>query len=254
MIRRLATLTLMMLLMASPALAQRLAGGLSDIRVRVMSDFIGQDLTLFGNIEPNFFDTTLPDQSAFQIVVVVTGPKQDRTVRKKTDKFLIWLNTESEVFHDVPSFKWVYSSARLDQVTDGATLDAKNILLSSMDGADETPSDANSEAFRTQLVRLMAEKGLYGIRENGVLFVSPTLYSARIELPDIVPSGTFLAKTFLFSDGVLIAQKTESFSVAKAGLEQMLGTAARHNALLYGLACVGLAVLTGLVGSIVFRK
>ena len=254
MIRRLTILTLLLLLLASPALAQRLAGGLSHIRIKVTSNFVGQTLTLFGNIEPNFFDATLPDQSAFQVVVVVTGPKQDRIVREQTNKFLIWLNTESEVFHDVPSFKWVYSSARLDLVTDDATLDAKNILLSSMDGADVTPGDANSDALRTQLVRLMAEKGLYGIREDGVQFASRTLYSARIELPDIVPNGTFLAKTFLFSDGVLIAQKTESFSVAKAGLEQMLGTAARHNALVYGLACVGLAVLTGLVGSVVFRK
>jgi len=254
MIRHLMILTLMMLLAASSASAQRLAGGLSDIRVRVMSNFVGQTLTLFGNIEPNFLDPGLPNDRSYQVVVVVTGPKQDRIVREQTNKFLLWLNTDSKVFHDVPSFKWVYSSAPLERVADRTRLDTNHISLSSMDGVTPSTAGPNTDMFREQMVRLMTERGLYGINENGVQFGSRTLYSVRIQLPDHVPNGTFMAETFLFSDGALIARKTESFSVAKAGLERMLGDAARNNALLYGLACVGLAMFTGWVGGVVFRK
>ena len=121
-------------------------------------------------------------------------------------------------------------------------------------GSDDTASPANSGLFRTQMTRLMVEKGLYGINETGVQFRSPTLYSVSIELPGDVANGTFLAETFLFRNNGLIAHKAESFVVRKAGLERLLGDSARDHSLAYGLACVALALLTGWLGGVVFRR
>lgn len=238
--------------LTGPACAQRLAGALSEYQIAVNSDFVGQTLTLFGNVEPAFGDgKTL--EGPFEVIIVITGPPQNRVVRQQTNRFVIWLNTQSETFRDVPAYKWVLASAPLDSIASAVVLDANHILLSST-GSDIGDNSANSRLFRSQLVRLMTEKGLYGISESGVTFRSPTLYSARIELPGDVPNGTFLAETFLFKNSTLVARKAESFIVRKVGLERLLGDSARDYPFLYGLACVALAVMTGWLGGVVFRR
>jgi uncharacterized protein (TIGR02186 family) len=251
---RLSLLLLVFLFGANPALAQRIAGALSERQIEVTSNFVGQTLTLFGNVEPSVGAADTPVQGPFQVIVVVTGPAQDRVVRQQTNRFLIWLNTESETFLRIPSYKWVLSSAPLDVITDDKVLEANHILLANTGGEVKSGGDINPEAFRTQMVRLMIDKGFYGINEIGVQFRSATLFSARIQLPGDVPNGTFLAETFLFKDRVLVAHQAESFIVRKAGLERLLGDSARDYPLLYGLTCVALALTTGWLGGVVFRR
>ncbi|MDP3315795.1 MAG: TIGR02186 family protein, partial [Devosia sp.] len=60
--------------------------------------------------------------------------------------------------------------------------------------------------------------------------------------------------TYLFKDGEIIARKTNGFSVRKIGFESFLGLASRQQPLLYGLVCVVLAVFTGWLGGVVFRR
>ena len=251
---RAALILLILALAAQPVLAQRLAGALSERQIAVDSDFVGQTLTLFGNVEPAFGADGQPVEGPFQIIVVVTGPAQDRVVRQKTNRFLIWLNTQAETFSGIPSYKWVFSSAPLPNIASDVVLDANHILLSSTAETERTEQGGNSGLFRSQMIRLMIDKGLYGIAETGVQFRSPTLYSVRIELPGDVPNGTFLAETFLFKNNGLVAHKAESFIVRKAGLERLLGESARDQPLAYGLACVALALLTGWLGGVVFRR
>ena len=109
-------------------------------------------------------------------------------------------------------------------------------------------------AFWPDMVRLMTDKGLYGVNESGVQFLSPTLYSVRINLPGDVANGTFLAETYLFRQGTLIAHEAESFVLRKAGLELLIGDSARDYPLAYGLICVALALFTGWLGGVVFRR
>ena len=72
MMRRLA-LTLAIVLLAcglKPAAAERLVVSLSNHRVAVTSSFVGEDLVLFGTIEPDAGKTAL--RSAYDLVVTVT--------------------------------------------------------------------------------------------------------------------------------------------------------------------------------------
>ncbi len=249
-----ALLLMFSFLAPGPAAAERLAGALSHSQIAVTSSFVGQTLTLFGNVEPGIGAADQPVTGPFQVIVVVTGPAENRMVRQKTNRFLIWLNTDSETYFGVPSYKWVFSSAPLATITDSDELDANHILLSSVGEYVKAEGGADPQLFRTELVRLMIEKGFYGVNETGVLFRSPTLYSVRIDLPGDVPNGSFLAETFLFRYGQLIAHKAESFIVRKAGFERLLGDSARDYPLAYGLACVLLALFTGWFGGVVFRR
>ena len=253
MIKRAILWLIVSLVLVLPAAAQRLAGALSQYQISVTSNFVGQTLTLFGNVEPPIGAAGEPVEGPFQVVVVVTGPPQDRVVRQQTNRFIIWLNTQSETFRDVPSYKWVFSSAPLPSIANQVVLDANHILLSSLSDA-EPETTPNSRLFQAELVRLMTDKELYGIDQTGVTFRSPTLYSVRIELPGDVPNGTFLAQTFLFKNNTLLARKGESFIVRKVGLERLLGDSARDYPLLYGLAAVLLAISTGWLGGVIFRR
>ncbi|MBU2533278.1 MAG: TIGR02186 family protein [Alphaproteobacteria bacterium] len=253
MIARMAVLALALSLAAAPASAQRLAGALSEYQVSVTSDFVGQTLTLFGNVEPPIGAADELVEGPFQVIVLVTGPPQDRVVRQQTNRHLIWLNTQSETFRSIPSYKWVFSSAPLPVIANDVVLESNRILFTSLGAVDPDDTD-NSRLFRAQLVRLMMEKGLYGIDETGVQFRSSTLYSVKIALPGDVPNGTFLAETFLFRNNALVARKGESFIVRKVGLERLVGDTARDNPLLYGLTCVALALTTGWLGGVIFRR
>src|SRR5665811_1409262 len=76
MMRRLA-LTFAIVLLGcglKPAAAERLVVSLSNHRVAVTSSFIGEDLVLFGTIEPDAGKPAL--RSAYDLVVTVTGPRE----------------------------------------------------------------------------------------------------------------------------------------------------------------------------------
>jgi uncharacterized protein (TIGR02186 family) len=58
----------------------------------------------------------------------------------------------------------------------------------------------------------------------------------------------------LFSSGNLATQTETSFEIVKVGFEQFIATSARQHGLVYGLATAFMALMTGWMASIVFRK
>jgi uncharacterized protein (TIGR02186 family) len=237
-----------------PAQAEKLVSTVSTTEVAISSNFVGAQLTLFGNIEPEAGATTKFVEGPFHVVIVVTGPLQDRVARLSQQQLGIWMNTEQMVFRDFPSYYRVLSSGKLTDITDQQTLDELNILPEAQTRLAATPGKADAALFGRELVRLMTDKGYFGVNELGVVFRSDTLYSAQVNLPSDVPPGPYLARTYLFKDGKVIAEYSEGFSVRKIGFERFLGLAAQQQPLLYGLVAVILALFTGWLGGVVFRR
>ena len=100
----------------------------------------------------------------------------------------------------------------------------------------------------------MSEQGLFGIQENGVNFLSSNFYSARLTLPSNAPPGPYIALTYVFKNGEIIARKSEGFSVRKIGFERFLALSAIQYPLLYGIVCVILALFTGWLGGVIFKR
>ena len=67
-------------------------------------------------------------------------------------------------------------------------------------------------------------------------FLSPALFSARIDVPATAPTGTYEVEVVLYAGGVQLARQTTNFEVIKTGIEQRLATGAHDRPLLYGLA------------------
>jgi uncharacterized protein (TIGR02186 family) len=241
-------------LLAVPAGAEQLVSQVSTDEVAITSSFAGQTLTVFGSIEPEPGSQQKFVEGPYHIIITVTGPLQSRVARKMTNQFGIWINTQQAVFQQFPSFYQVLSDAKLDVITDPVTLAERSIPLDSPGlGRTDAPYPA-SQLFRAELVRLMQAKGQFKLNEQGVIFRSDTFYFGQVTLPSDAPPGPYIAHTYLFKGGQIIAEKSNGFSVRKIGFERFLGTAATQQPLLYGLVAVTLALFTGWLGGVVFRR
>src|SRR5512139_1069118 len=110
-------LILALVLMAGgvrPAAAERLVVSLSNHRVAVTSNFIGEDLVLFGTIEPDPPRSVL--KPSYNLVVTVTGPKETMRTRRKQRVLGIWVNVDSREFVRVPSYLSVLSNRPVEQI------------------------------------------------------------------------------------------------------------------------------------------
>lgn len=248
-----AAVLLLLVLLALPAQAERLVSTVSRTEVAITSSFDGETLTFFGNVEP---DAGAADRAIgpYHIIIVVTGPLQDRVARKKSNMLGVWINTRQVLFESFPAYYRVLSDARLADILDPVTIAEMGILPEQQARASAQSGWWDSIIYGRELVRLMNEEGLFGVNEQGVVFRSNTLYSAQIGLESNAPPGPYLAHTFLIKDGRVVAERTEGFSVRKTGFERFLGLAAVQQPLLYGIAAVILALFTGWLGGVVFRR
>jgi uncharacterized protein (TIGR02186 family) len=245
---------LALLALTVPASAERLVSMVSREEVAITSSFSGETLTLFGNIEPEAGAAQKFVEGPFNIVIVITGPLQDRVARFSEPVFGVWMNTQQAVFNNFPSYYQVLSSGALEGMMPATTLDGLDILPEDQVRLALVPGAKNGLTLGRELVRLMTKEGHIAVNPNGVVFRSSTFYAAQITLPSDVQPGPFLAHTYLFKNGALIAERTEGFTVRKIGFERFLGLAATGQPLLYGIVCVLLALFTGWLGGVVFKR
>lgn len=243
---------ILMVFACQSAQAQGLVFGTSDPAISIHSSFSGQTVTFFGNVEPSE-DGALPSGS-YDIVVVVRGPVEERVVRRKARQFGLMLNADHALFAGLPSFYRVLSSRPLDTILDEETIDSRNLSLEQLAANALSETSGDAERFEEELVRLMTRANLYRADPRGVTFLSPTFFSARTVLPANVPNGIFLAQVFVVQDGQIVAERAQRFFVQKSGFERFLGEAAVSQPLLYGLATVFLALFTGWMGGVLFRR
>jgi len=242
-------------LTASPAQAERLIVSVSNHRVTVTPNYSGEELVLFGSVEK---DATTPANRTYDLVVTVAGPRADMVTRRKERRFGIWINTDSREFLKVPTYLALFSNRPFDAIASAEVqrrqqLGLNNVLLTqrvSGDYADVVPNDA----FRSAFIRLRTQRGLYREDASAVTFLTPTLFRTGIPLPAEVPIGTYEVEIKLFADGAFIGKTETAFEIVKVGFEQFVATTARQNGLIYGLVTAAMALMTGWMASIVFRK
>jgi uncharacterized protein (TIGR02186 family) len=251
--RTLAAVTALMVAVgaAAPTAAERLVFALSSHRVLINSSFTGVELVLFGTVEPN---GTARENASYDVVVTVTGPKQDVVTRQKGRVLGIWVNVDSRTFDDAPAYLAVLSNRDLGAIANPDTrrrlqIGIENTALSG-DGSTVNAGDP----FRAAFLRLNRQHGLYIEDAKGVTFLTPNLFRAGIQLPANSPIGIYRVEVKLFLDGKLLASQDSALEIVKVGFEQFVANAARDHGFLYGLATVGLAIMTGWLAAVVFRQ
>jgi uncharacterized protein (TIGR02186 family) len=255
LIRMLGWLALGAALAASPAQAERLIVSVSNHRVTVTPNYSGEELVLFGSVEK---DANTPANRTYDLVVTVAGPRADMVTRRKERRFGIWINTDSRQFLKVPAYLALFSNRPFDAIASPEVqrrqqLGLNNVLLTQRVGgdyADVVPDDV----FRSAFVRLRRQHGLYREETSAVTFLTPTLFRTGIPLPAEVPIGLYNVEIKLFADGALVAKTDTAFEIVKVGFEQFVATTAQQHGFVYGLITAFMALMTGWMASIVFRK
>ena len=141
------TLCAMIVAAATSAAAapKQVVADLSDSRVDITSSYHGTELLLFGAYEGRPGD---------DIVLIVQGPPTDIIQRRKEKRAGIWVNGETFIWQQAPSFYHMFSTNQLDAIAEPATLKQAMVgPLSTSQASARGREDASGMAAGTILSR-----------------------------------------------------------------------------------------------------
>lgn len=228
--------------------------GLSTNNIAITAGFSGADLTIFGALEDA--DPQVARQGRYDVIVVLEGPGQPIVVRRKDRVLGIWMNLESETFDNVPVSYSMASTRPLQDITEPnsykqLSLGPNNIYL---EPAEPDQNPATIREFTKALRERKSATGLYSENVGGVQFLSQNLFRATVRLAPDVQIGTHKARAFLFKNGLFIKENSAQLEIRKSGFEQAVYRLAHNHSIFYGSFAVFLAIVTGWLGRIIFRK
>jgi uncharacterized protein (TIGR02186 family) len=237
--------------------AEKLIVSVSNHRVTVTPNYSGEELVLFGSVERDGKTAQTPPPN-YDIVVTVSGPRANMVTRRKQRVLGIWVNRESRDFIEVPAYLGIFANRPVSAIASPDVLrrlqlGLPNVTLTQRIGpdyADVVPTDP----FRSAFIRLRSEHALYRESPGAVTFLTPTLFRTGIPLPAAVPIGTYQVDIKLLASGALVAKTETAFEIVKVGFEQFIANSAHHHGWLYGIATAMMALMTGWLGSVVFRR
>lgn len=246
------------LLLATPAFAQTsnrdlgLITELSQTRIDINTTFKGTELLVFGAIQ--YPGGRVPDEAP-DVAIVVRGPAEPVTVRKKDRVAGIWMNTDAVRFESVPGFYAVATTRPIAELADDRVTAIYELGVSSL---QLSPASGEDESIRAEFERgLIAAKrrsGLFAEDPAGVTVTGAVLYQARLQLPSAVPVGDYAAEIFLIQQGRVVASATVPIEIGKSGFERWVYVMAQENSLLYGIAAVLAALAAGGIAAFATRR
>ena len=239
---------------AQTPLTEGIQIGLSTDNVSITAGFSGADLTIFGSLENP--DPLVARQGRYDVIVVLEGPPKPVVVRRKDRVLGVWVNLDSETFENVPVSYSVATTRPPQDITEPnsykqLSLGASNLYMQPADAGD---SPATIEEFTAALRERKSATGLYSENVGGVQFLSQNLFRATVRLAPNVPVGTHKARAFLFKSGLFIKESSAQLEIRKSGFEQSIFRVAHNYSFLYGIFAISLAMLTGWLGRVIFRK
>lgn len=217
---------------------------LSDHVIAITTGFTGSNLLFFGATE-----------GQGDVVLVVSGPRSEATLRRKDRRMGIWLNTEGLRFKDVPSFYAVLSNRPLGEILSPEEAAAHAIGFDALCLEPSNPAAPKEEvaAYRDALIRLKADEGLY-FQETSIRFTGDRLFRTNVHFPAIVPVGEFKATVYLVKDGKVVSAQPTPLVVSKVGMGAQVHWFANQHAAAYGALAVVVSVMAGWLAGVVFRK
>lgn len=231
---------------SGPSVAAELDADLSDHLVKITMGFEGDELLLFGAVE-----------GEGDVVVLVHGPRETLTVRRKDRVGPIWMNQAEMSFSGMPAFYRVLSSRPIgdwlpDAVRERHQIGTEHLRLPLGDG--ELASDPRAATFREALIRRKQAVEHYGTEAGKVKMLTQRLFRADVAFPTNVPVGIYTVEIFLIKDGEVVSAETIPLPITKTGILAEIFAFAHDYAALYGILAIIFAVLAGLGANAAFRK
>jgi uncharacterized protein (TIGR02186 family) len=251
MIRAAALLLLLLAGATATRAEETVVVGLSQSSVSITARFDGSEILVYGAVK-----RTSPPPAAppLDVIVTVEGPSLPLTVRKKAQRFGLWINSASVRIDAAPSFYAVATTGPLTGIL-SATEDLRHrISIPRAIRAVGISSEAeDSPSFTEALIRIRETSGAYRLSEGAVSLTEATLLRTDVALPSNLTEGSYSVRIFLMRGGQVVDSNTSTIEVRKEGLERWLTNLAHQQPLIYGLLSLLIAVVAGWSASAGFR-
>lgn len=233
--------------LSSSASAQTvpLVADLSNHLVAITTGFTGTDVLLFGATD-----------GPGDVVIVVKGPAEDVTVRRKERFGPIWANNDEVKLRDVPAFYRVASNRDPEEFTSERIRQRYQIGLDNLRltfGDPQLEADTRGE-YRDAVIRLNESRDHYSREVKRVSLLANRLFRTQLHFPANVPTGTYFVEIYLFRNGDVASAEIVPLSISKIGVGAEIYDFAHNLAPLYGLLAIALAVLAGWGAEAAFRR
>ena len=237
----------LLLLIAIPARAQDLVSGISQDIIQITSSYTGTNIVVFGAIE------NAASSQSRDIVVVVRGPDEPMTVRRRDRIAGVWVNSDAARFEGLPAYYYLASTEPIARIASREALARYGIGLQALKPS-AIGSHHDPEPFRQAAIRYHKRVGLYAESPGSIDFLSETLFRTRVPVPAGVTRGQYNVEVYLFRDGEVVSAQSTPLFVDATGLERRLYNLAHNAPLSYGILCVLMAMLLGWISSVLFRR
>ncbi len=210
---------------------------ISDNKINIDVGFKGASLLFFGVIDEEG-----------DVVVSVTGPRKSFKVRKKKKVMGVWINSDSQIFYDVPAYYYVATTKPLEELGAETVLQINQVGIKNIrfEGAEEKENDERKN-WIDGIIDNMVKSKRY-IPEEGMIEISDKrLFKTELNFSGELVDGEYLVDTLLLKDGSVIAARRSFINVSKSGYGEKIYRMAMENSLTYGLIAVFLAMLFGFI-------
>ncbi|WP_074381352.1 TIGR02186 family protein [Bartonella doshiae] len=220
--------------------------------ITVDAHFDGRDLYIAGvleNINPLY-----SQQNRYDIVVTLEGQTRAMVMREKKRNAGVWVNADSFIFKNAPLFYSMVTTREIEDITSAENYKRLGLGLSYFPLQTNEQDQKKIQTFRNELVKLQKAKKLYYEDVGGVRFGSGTLFTAHFQLPANIPVGHYKVRAYLFRDGNFIDSAITTLEIVKAHIAYTIFHVAHKYSFLYGILAVLVAVSTGFLCRLIFRK
>lgn len=232
---------------SQPAMGQTvpLVADLENHLVAITTGFTGTDVLLFGATD-----------GPGDVVIVVKGPAEDITIRRKERFGPIWANAEAVELRDIPSFYSVASNGNPEEFASYRLRERYQIGLENLrlTFADQRLSDEMRTEYKDAVLRLNQDRDLYDAEVGNVSLLANRLFRTELHFPANVPTGVYFVEIYLFRDGDVASAEIVPLSISKIGIGADVYDFAHNLAPLYGLVAIIIACLAGWAAEAAFRR
>ena len=230
---------------------ESVVAGLSSDEVAITANFDGSEITIYGAIKRQ---SPIPADSRLEIAATIEGPPRSVTIRRKSRRFGIWVNTDSVVVGSAPSFYSVATTGPLDVILQPEE-DARNrISVPMVMRSFARPFQVEDPAaFTGAMMAIRIADGTYRVDVGGVRLKDDTLFRADFRLPANLVEGAYKTRIFLLRDGHIVDSYSTAIEVHKVGLERWLYRLAFDQPFLYGVMSLLIAAIAGWGANAAFR-
>ncbi|NSX56843.1 TIGR02186 family protein [Parasulfitobacter algicola] len=238
------------LFFALPATAQDVVAGLSQKRVAITASFDGSEILIFGAVKRE----APIDDDQVEVIITVAGPSEPVTVRRKSRRLGIWINTSAVEVDAAPSFYSIATTGPLNEIlTHTSDFRHKISIPSAIRSVGAPQSISDASRFTDALIRIRKANSLYQLNESTVEIADQTLFQTNIALPANLVEGSYETRIFLTRNGKVISTYTTAIDVQKVGLERWIYNLAHERPLIYGFLSLFIAISAGWLASAAFR-